>query len=407
MPAPDRRLITKILILRRLRRKLKRKVRAASIRPMFWNRVDQGDIILMKELREDPHYHHRYFRMNMENFDEILMLITGEITGKMTHSRPISVEEKLGITLRFLATGASQISLSFSYRISPSAVSKILREVLQAIVKIFGHIHLPPPTTDQWITNEIGFRTRWNFPNCVGAVDGKHCRIQAPNFSGSTYHNYKGFFSIVLMAVVDHKYKFSAVDIGASGSQSDGGVFGRSEIGKRHENGKLGLPEPKIVGPHLQPHVIVADDAFALKPYMMKPFPGKFLTLERRIYNYRLSRARNVSENAFGMLAARWRIFHTPIVASLDLTRLVIHAAVILHNLLIDKQDMNTITADSDDGNTTGNWRETTTGDTGMISLRQQGSNNRRLEAVLVRDRFLEYFNSNEGSVSWQMSRIS
>ncbi|OXA50827.1 hypothetical protein Fcan01_13952 [Folsomia candida] len=274
MPAPDRRLITKILILRRLRRKLKRKVRAASIRPMFWNRVDQGDIILMKELREDPHYHHRYFRMNMENFDEILMLITGEITGKMTHSRPISVEEKLGITLR-------------------------------------------------------------------------------------------------------------------------------------HENGKLGLPEPKIVGPHLQPHVIVADDAFALKPYMMKPFPGKFLTLERRIYNYRLSRARNVSENAFGMLAARWRIFHTPIVASLDLTRLVIHAAVILHNLLIDKQDMNTITADSDDGNTTGNWRETTTGDTGMISLRQQGSNNRRLEAVLVRDRFLEYFNSNEGSVSWQMSRIS
>ncbi|OXA55620.1 putative nuclease HARBI1 [Folsomia candida] len=369
MPAPDRRLIAKIFILRRLRRKLKRKVRA-SIRPMFWNRVDQGDSILMKELREDPHYHHRYFRMNMENFDEILMLITGEITGKMTHSRPISVEEKLGITL--------------SYRISPSSVSKILREVLQTIVKIFGHIHLPPPTTDQWITNEIGFRTRWNFPNCVGAVDGKHCRIQAPNFSGSTYHNYKGFFSIVLMAVVDHKYKFSAVDIGASGSQSDGGVFGRSEIGKRLENGKLGLPEPKIVGPHLQPHVIVADDAFALKPYMMKPFPGKFLTLERRIYNYRLSRARNVSENAFGMLAARWRIFHTPIVASLDLTRLY-----------------------PDDGNTTGNWRETTTGDMGMISLRQQGSNNRRLEAILVRDRFLEYFDSNEGSVSWQMSRIS
>lgn len=254
--------------------------------------------------------------------------------------------------------------------------------------------------------NELGFRTRWNFPNCVGAVDGKHCRIQAPNFSGSTFHNYKGYFSVVLMAVVDDKYKFTAVDIGASGSQSDGGVIGRSAIGRMLENGTMGIPNPKKVGQYLFPHVLVADDAFALKSYMMKPFPGRFLSLERRIFNYRLSRARNVVENAFGILAARWRIFRTPIVAELDLTRLVIHSAVILHNFLLTKVDMNTITVDSEDG-TRGNWREVTAGDHGMTSLGQQGTNNHTNDASRIREEFCEYFNENEGSVSWQIERVS
>jgi hypothetical protein len=60
--SPNRQLIAKILILRKLRRKLKRKVRETCIRPLFSNRLIQGSSILMNELRQDPHYHHRYFR---------------------------------------------------------------------------------------------------------------------------------------------------------------------------------------------------------------------------------------------------------------------------------------------------------------------------------------------------------
>lgn len=110
------------------------------------------------------------------------------------------------------------------------------------------------------------------------------------------------------MAISDAKYCFVMLDIGAEGRQSDGGVFRRSEIGISFENINMNLPEPSQVeanGPVL-PYVLVADEAFALTSYMMRPFPrSKHLDLRKKVFNYRLSRARRVVENAFGMLAAR------------------------------------------------------------------------------------------------------
>jgi hypothetical protein len=301
------------------------------------------------------------------------------------------------------------VSLSFSFRISPSSICKILREVFQSIVKILQPLYLSPPTSEDFLKIEFGFRNCWNFPNCIGAVDGKHCRIQAPNFSGSTHYNYKGFHSIVLMAIVDSEYRFILVDIGRSGSQSDGGVFNRSEIGKRLADGTLGVPPSKLVDSKLLPHVIVADDAFALKPYIMKPFPGQYLTIPKRIFNYRLSRARNVVENSFGLLAARWRVFHTPISGELDLATLIVNSAVILHNYLLSKNDLNQLTVDSMPGEIggEGNWRAATLGDTGLVGINQQGSNNFGAVASKVREEFCEYFNSEIGSVSWQKDCIS
>jgi hypothetical protein len=56
----------------------------------------------------------------------------------------------------------------------------------------------------EWAPIENGFRMRWNFPGCHGAIDGKHVLIQAPPHCGSEFWNYKGANSIILMAIVDH-----------------------------------------------------------------------------------------------------------------------------------------------------------------------------------------------------------
>src|SRR5882757_8064983 len=99
---------------------------------------------------------------------------------------------------RYLATGNSQVSLAFNYRISPQAICGFLREVMLAICEILGPIYLPTPTEEIWRQNEKGFNNKWNFPNAVGSIDGKHCRIIAPTFGGSTCYNYKHFHSLVL-----------------------------------------------------------------------------------------------------------------------------------------------------------------------------------------------------------------
>ena len=155
-------------------------------------------------------------------------------------------------------------------------------------------------TGDDWLKIAEEFERKWNFPNCIGALDGKHVVIQAQPNSGfgsfqSQIFNYKGTFSIILMAV----------DISAYGRNSDGGIFSESEFGQLLQSGRMNvlLDRPLPGTDKSLPFVIVEDEAFPLKRYIMRPYPGRDLTCIRQIFNYSLSRARIIVENAFGMLA--------------------------------------------------------------------------------------------------------
>ncbi|XP_066958645.1 uncharacterized protein [Macrobrachium rosenbergii] len=128
------------------------------------------------------------------------------------------------------------------------------------------------------------------------------------------YFNYKKFFSMVLLAVADASYKFLYVDMGAIGSESDGGAFAQTRLGEMLLQQEANLPQPEALPgqPNGFPvdYFLVGDDAFPLRNYLMKPYPKRGLTKEERIYNYRLSRASRTVENAFGILANRFRISH-------------------------------------------------------------------------------------------------
>jgi DDE superfamily endonuclease len=256
------------------------------------------------------------------------------------------------------------------------------------------------PTTTDWKIIENGFREQWNFPGCSGAIDGKHVVIKAPSDSGSLYFNYKQANSIVLMAVVDHKYCFSYIDVGCNGRVSDGGVFRNCSLYQELENGIL--PEG---------HLLVGDNAFPLKEYLLKPFPGNRLTLKQKIFNYRLSRARRVVENAFGILAARFRVFEKPMPYSPDKVVKIVKTCCALHNWLQQTTLQNrhyefTVDTERTQAGTTipGSWRNEPQ-PLGMQAMPISHSNHPSHNSAGLRESYANYF-VGSGSVPWQLGMI-
>ena len=160
--------------------------------------------------------------------------------------------------------------------------------------------------------------------------------IQCPFNSGSLF--YKLYFSIVYPAVPSADYRFVMVDVGAYGSSNDSGVLNYSIFFKHLRKKNLDVPTSKQLPndteeTHL-PYVLLQDEAFPLRFALMRLFSRNTLTNERCIFNYRLSRARRVVENAFGILANCWRIYHCHICLNPNNVTTVVKATIVLHNIL-------------------------------------------------------------------------
>ena len=107
---------------------------------------------------------------------------------------------------------------------------------------------------------------------------------------GTLYYNYTGFLSIVLLAVCDASYCFTLYDLGGHGSNNDSGILLNSEMGRRLEEERMNLPTAEdLDGCSYKPlpYYLLGDEIFPLKPWLIRPFPGKNMTEEERVYNYR------------------------------------------------------------------------------------------------------------------------
>ena len=150
-------------------------------------------------------------------FDELYEKVRPVIEKKNTNMRDaISAHDRLCVALRFLASGSSYGDLMYSFRISTSAISKIIPEVCEAIYNVLKDEYLKPPSTrNEWKLNADQFEMKWQFPHAVGTIDGKHINIRAPPNSGSEYFNYKKHFSLVLLAIADTNAKIIAFFLGS------------------------------------------------------------------------------------------------------------------------------------------------------------------------------------------------
>lgn len=150
-----------------------------------------------------------------------------------------------------------------------TTVASIVEETIKAIWEILKPIHMKVPTENTF--KEIARELKWNFPNCLGAIDGKHVRIKCPSHSGSMFYNYKNYFSIVLQAVADANYKFITTDVGGYGKQSDGGTFRSSSLFRLMESGGLHIP-PDSTLPSTDvvvPYVFIGDEAYPLLKHLL------------------------------------------------------------------------------------------------------------------------------------------
>ena len=162
----------------------------------------------------------------------MLELVRPKIEKQYKVRAPILAEERLAVTLRYLASGDSKQSISFQYKMGKSTINGIIDEVCDALWSALASYVKAPSTLNDWENIIKDFEEIWNMPHCLGAIDGKHVAMRKPENSGSLWHNYKGFFSLALLDVYDAKYKFSFIDIGQYGSMNDSAVLTISELGR-------------------------------------------------------------------------------------------------------------------------------------------------------------------------------
>jgi len=221
-------------------------------------------------------------------------------------------------------------------------------------------------------------------------------KVQAPPNSGFKFFNYKHSFCVVLLALVDALYKFTVVDIGSYGRNSDGGIFAHSKLGK-HLQTHLAIPKDKqLPGTScLSPHVIVGVEAFPIKTYLKRSYPGSQSKgdNEKSIFNYWLSQARWVVENAFGIRSQKFQIYQRTIQSLPQNADNIIFATCILHNYLRDQG------VGLSDTGSSANVRSK------LTKIPNQGGSAHQ-SGFEVRDKFKQFFNSPSGSVPWQNERV-
>ena len=221
------------IVLEEERARPERRRRMVWVKPWLLWRTTLGhyDTLMQEFMRESRGDFKSYLRIEPAMFREMLDRLLPRIT-KSDDIRPALAHGLiLAITLRFLATGDSYHSLAFNFRVAHNTISILVPQVCSSIVAEYkDEVLVLPSTPDAWREVASGFSRRWNYHHCCGAIDGKHVHIKKPKNSGTAYYNYKGFFSIVLLGLVDADYKFLWVNVGARGSMSDAGVYNESTL---------------------------------------------------------------------------------------------------------------------------------------------------------------------------------
>ncbi|KAL6723549.1 hypothetical protein Aduo_018539 [Ancylostoma duodenale] len=149
----------------------------------------------------NPDSFHVYTRFYPDEFENLYNKIAHRLVHTRNHITPISGRQRLTTLCRFLGHGSSFTYMSQELCLGASTVMNIVYEVAESIAKEFFLEVFPLPFRSTWADSASDFANMWNYPRGVAALDGKHFECFRPSHSGSTFFDYKGYYSIVLLAL--------------------------------------------------------------------------------------------------------------------------------------------------------------------------------------------------------------
>uniref|UniRef100_A0A667ZQ90 DDE Tnp4 domain-containing protein n=2 Tax=Myripristis murdjan TaxID=586833 RepID=A0A667ZQ90_9TELE len=167
----------------------------------------------------------RNFRMKFETFQHLCNILRPSLTRQSTRYRePVPVELRVAICLWRLATNLEYRSISHLFGVGISTACQITQEVVTSLNRQMRDQYIKTPSEMELKAIVMGYRDKWRFPQVAGAIDGTHIGILAPADHPADYYNRKGFYSVLLQAVVDHKMKFWDINVGWPGKVHDARV---------------------------------------------------------------------------------------------------------------------------------------------------------------------------------------
>lgn len=247
----------------------------------------------------------------------------------------IPLEKRIAMCIYSLTSSVELRTVSNLFGVGKSTLCTALHEFCSLVVENLMPEYIAFPKSEEELTLLMtDFMDEWQFPQAFGALDWCHIEVAPPKDHAADYYCYKGLYSTVLLALCDNASRFLYVSVAAPGRNNDTNVYARSSLSTLLP---IGITYPSLTkdvsGVPVAP-LILADSTFPLLPYIMTPFAeGPHYTGDQQRFNCQLSRARRVTENAFGRLKARFHILGKRLDFNLINVPPIVKVCCTLHNM--------------------------------------------------------------------------
>lgn len=301
----------RILELAQLRRAMRRE-------RVFRDRRNPIDIFTDDELI-------KRYRFSREGIMFITDLLAPEIDHPTRRNHALLPYQQVLIALQYYATGTFQMVVGDPIQVSQPTSCRFINRVSRALsMKINDFVKMPEQGQVDVIKD--GFYRIRNFPGVIGCVDGTHVWIISPHLNEADYVNRKGYHSLNVQVICDHKGKWINIVVRWPGSAHDSRVLRSSRVWDIMEaRGIRGC--------------ILGDSGYPCRNWLMTPLLNP-QTRAERTYNSAHKCTRVLVEQAIGRWKRRFHILHLENrLRSPESACRVIAATAVLHNIALDRNE--------------------------------------------------------------------